>query len=225
MESNEKKIQQEEKQDSNSHLNLIESDAYGLGFSKVFEHAQDVENNEALKEILQKTNNELLKVTPISPELHHEFKYVVQAIDNLVNNIQLKKVAIVEKVEEIKVKVQALVASELVKIDEREYQKSEESVAQYAQLLDGICQELVTEKNLCEHFVGDTLPEVVVIGKGTASSFIDVARYKIKAVKHHLKTIERDLSISYSRYSFGFDSQLKRIAYVQSALKKYQTQK
>ncbi|KKQ49047.1 MAG: hypothetical protein US69_C0010G0041 [candidate division TM6 bacterium GW2011_GWF2_38_10] len=191
-----------------------------LGFISVVDSMDDTLKNTDLLAKIKDAHAKIIEVGPISSDIKKNFSSVALLIDNLIKQINQKRDGVISQISEIKKRVSGLMASGLVQIDENEYKKSEESVKQYTALLDGICQELAQEKLLLEKFIGDKHPEGVIVGEDTTESFADAAAAKIKAVKHHLKTIDRDLGVSYSRYHFGFESQLRRIIYVENALKR-----
>ena len=110
--------------------------------------------------------------------------------------------------------------SGIVQIDQQEYKQSEISVAQYMKVLESICAEVSSEIAYFEEFFGDKRPSSVVVSKSESDYFDVMIEEKNQFTKRYIKTIVRDLLVSYSRYSHGFDSQVKRIEQIESLLKK-----
>ena len=223
MKKNEQEVTAQDVQGLENHEAGVDAQSQGvsnLGFISFIDSMDDALKNADLLAQVKNARTKIIAVGLISSEIKKNFSSVVLLIDKLIDQINQKRDGVVSQINEIKKRVDGLMSSGLVQIDENEYKKSEESVKQYTMLLDGICQELAQEKLLLEKFIGDKHPEGVIVGEDTTESFADAAAAKIKAVKHHLKTIDRDLGVSYSRYHFGFESQLRRIIYVENALKR-----
>jgi len=115
----------------------------------------------------------------------------------------------------IKDKVASLVTSGKVQIHQDEYKKSEESVTQYAGLLDNIMVEIDSEISYFGLFLGEELPGQVVAWMSEPDDFIAYIKEKVRFIKKYVKSIRKDLNISFSRYNFGFQAQIKRILQVE----------
>lgn len=141
------------------------------------------------------------------------------ALHGLHEEVIEKKNLALEKSELIKTKVNELIKAGTVKVDQEEYERSEQSIAQYTASLDMLIQEIEHEASQLLYFLSDDANSKVIVEKSDSDNVLELIEKKIKFVKKYVKDITRDLNVSFSRYCFGFDNQLKKILYIQSYLK------
>ncbi len=216
------KIHNKEKEDVS--LDVAHNvDGKGLG--------QEVNDTELLKKVdglvndekflaqLAQSDKKIVAADHLNEGLKNNLVGVVEELKNLHDEVANKKQDVLSRSHSIKERVELLVQAGKVHIDQDEYAKSEVSVVRYADLLDGIGAELQSEINYFSLFLGDNRPKHIIAQKNSSDVFDSVMQEKVKTIKRYLKTIKRDLSVSYSRYCFGFDSQIKRINYIEAMLK------
>ena len=111
--------------------------------------------------------------------------------------------------------------SKKVRIDKAEFERSEKSAHSYTQLLDGIINELSGEIAYYNVFISDDAPpiEKIPVPIQAPDKIEDYLELQMNGVKRYLKNVKRDIAISFSRYTFGFDEQLKHLTYVESYIK------
>ncbi len=203
-------------------------------FTKTLSRDRDIiEVNEKIDELIKdekfliqlaQSGKKVISVGVLPESLKINFAQLIEKISSLRDEILQKKEDVLTKNSLIKQRVAVLLGSEEVDVDQTEYEKSEISVLEYSGLLDNICAELNSEHISLTLFLSDKCPKHVIVGAHAAESFSVVAQEQINAIKRHVKAIQRDLDVSYSRYSYGFDAQLKRIDYVESLVKKEEIQ-
>lgn len=159
-----------------------------------------------------------IAIIPLSDEFKDCVNNIINALSDLKIEIENKQSDIVQKSMEIKQAVDALIESNSVDVDTAEYKKSEESIKRYTLLLQSIIGEISDEIQHYSSIITMQPAEFITV-QGTDPDSLDAYLIeKTTFVKRYVKTIKRDLSISFSRYSFGFDSQMKRIKHIQSYL-------
>lgn len=186
---------------------------------EVNEKIGDLIHDEKFLAQLVHANKKVIAVNKLTELTRCLFLQVIDDLSTLCRDISEKNNAIQAKNLMIKQRVDALLQSGKVNVDQAEYKKSEASIAQYATMLNNICSELEAEKSFFTLFLSDTCPSHVIVRSNVSDRFEEAAALKAKALKSYLKSVCRDLSISYSRYSFGFETQLNRIAYIESRIK------
>lgn len=214
---------QEKRLDTTLHAPIQEKIASTLLGSadviEINEKIEDLLDDERYIAQLKRANKKIITVGILSGAVLAQIRQLIGELNNLRTEVIEKKNDINTKSLTIKQRVNALLQSGKVNVDQTEYTKSEASVLQYVSMLDAICAELEAEGNFFSLFLRDTCPSHVIVHQGVSEPFDEVVMVRTKSVKHYIKTIYRDLSISYSRYNYGFETQLNRISYVESCMK------
>lgn len=170
-------------------------------------------------ENLAKANKKIIQVKALESVDKHLIEEVLVCLAELKNEVLHKRDEAMRQSVFIKEKVGSLVTSSKVQIHQDEYKKSEESVTQYAGLLDNIVAEIDSEINYFGLFIGEELPGQVVAWAPEPDDFITYIREKVRFIKKYVKSIRKDLNISFSRYNFGFQAQIKRILQVEAYIR------
>lgn len=169
---------------------------------------------ETLKEYLKQVD-----VTSIAPATRLKFQEAVDALIALKEEIVEKKQGALDKKDFIKSKINDLKISGKVNIDDQEFGKSESSVHEFVRLLDTMVTEVERDITYYLSLLSDTPPAQIFAFKFESDLYEDHIKNKTQSIKKYVKTAKRDLSISYSRYCFGFDAQIRQITYVEQVLK------
>lgn len=173
-------------------------------------------------EFMEKFMKENLKQVPvgdISAPNRAKLSDALNLLIRLKAEVVAKKVGLLEKEDFIKSMVAKLKASDKVNIDEDEFNKTEKSVMNFAQLLDEMIAEIDADVLFYTKLLSDTPPTHVMAYKEESDDFKDHLEARITSIKKYAKNAKRDLAVSYSRYCFGFDVQMRQIAYVEHVLK------
>lgn len=165
---------------------------------------------------LAQANKKIISVTPLDAHDRNLVQEVVACLLELKNEVLAKRQESLRQSNFIKEKVNVLITSGKVQIHQDEYKKSEESVVQYAGLLDNIVAEIDSEINYFNLFTGNDLPGQVVAWAKEPDTFVEYIREKIRFIKKYVKSIRKDLNVSFSRYNFGFQAQIKRVLQVEA---------
>lgn len=168
---------------------------------------------------LTKANKKIILVKPLTVGDKRLVEDVLLCLIELKNDVLQKRDEAMRQSLFIKEKVGTLVTSGKVQIHQDEYRKSEESVTQYAGLLDNIIIEIDSEINYFGLFMGNDLPGQVVAWMSEPDDFFIYIKEKVRFIKKYVKSIRKDLNISFSRYNFGFQAQIKRILQVEAYIR------
>ena len=173
-----------------------------------------------IEEIDPKTQK-YLYIKPVAQDFKIRLKKTIDELVSIRLDIFNKKVEIVTKQTLIKEKITLLSESKKVRIDKAEFERSEKSAHSYTQLLDGIINELSGEIAYYNVFISDDAPpiEKIPVPIQAPDKIEDYLELQMNGVKRYLKNVKRDIAISFSRYTFGFDEQLKHLTYVESYIK------
>lgn len=164
-------------------------------------------------------NKKIIAVKPLETAEGLLVKEVIHCLSDLKSEVLQKRDEALRQSLFIKEKVNLLVNSGKVQIQQDEYRKSEESVNQYAGLLDNIVAEIDSEVNFFQLFLSESLPAQVVAWASEPDDFFAYVKEKTKFIKKYVKSIRKDLNVSFSRYNFGFQAQIKRILHVEAYIR------
>jgi hypothetical protein len=173
-----------------------------------------------IEEIDPKTQK-YLYIKPVGQDFKIRLKKIIEELVLMRLDIFNKKVEIVTKQTVIKEKIAILAESKKVRIDKAEFERSEKSAHSYTHLLDGIINELSGEIAYYNVFVSDDAPPIdkIPVPLQAPDRIEDYLEVQMNGIKRYLKNVKRDIAISFSRYTYGFDEQLKHLTYVESYIK------
>lgn len=186
---------------------------------EVNEKISELVNDEKFLDQLAHANKKIIAVNKLTDLSRSQILQVIDELSTLHRDVSKKNNEIQAKSVMIRQKVDALLGSGKVNIDQAEYKKSEASILQYSTMLNNICSELEAEKDFFSLFLSDKCPSHVIVLSKASDCFEEIAAIRVRLLRSYLKTVCRDLSISYSRYSYGFETQLNRISYIESCIK------
>ena len=160
-------------------------------------------------------------LTPITPEFKSKLTHSIQALLQLRQDILAKKDLLTNKRHQIKEKITSLSETKKVRLDKNEFEKTEKSANDFIKLLDSIINELNNEIGYYYIFASDEKPpfEKIVAPINAPDKLEDYLAAQINGIKQYLKNVKRDISVSFSRYSFGCDEQIKHLSFVESYIK------
>ena len=170
---------------------------------------------EELRKQLEIAHKKLVLTEPLSQQTKQKFQESLASLAALKEEILRKLDEALLRSSLIKQKVDLLLHSGKVQVNEEEYKNSEISVQHYAQLLHTIVDDIEQEMKAFSVLTADQLPQYFIITKDEPSKFVDFVEEKIKAIRKYSKNIRKDLNVSDSRYRYGFDAQMKRISYIE----------
>lgn len=172
-------------------------------------------------EMRQKLYDEVthkIDTVPLQGSLKAGLAYAVELLHGLKQEIENKKLGALEKRQLIREKVTALCDSGKVNVDQSEFDKSDESVHEFVGLLDRMVEEVDTDYQFYKTLLSDTPPATILVFKVEHGTFEKVVQDRIEMIKRYVKTAKRDLAVSYSRYCFGFEAQIRQILFIEQVL-------
>lgn len=160
-------------------------------------------------------------------ELSQEHKKQTQKalflLGDLCALINTKRSQIIEKRAEIDAKLSTLPEDIRSVLNTEEYAKSGKSIEQFVELLDKMLEEVEADCEMYRKLEQVGYPEVLVQSAQAPEGVDHIASdllQRVATIKQYAKAVNRDLSISYSRYCFGFDEQFKQLDYLEHIAKK-----
>lgn len=177
-------------------------------------------NDADIAEKIMQEHFKKVSVGTISDVQRARLQYAIDLLITLKDEVLEKKRGALEKKECIKDKISHLKESGKVNIDEEEFRKTETSVAEFVGLLDKMIDEINRDVIFYQSLLSDNPPSHVFAYKDESDDFGDQLENRISSIKKYAKNAKRDLAISYSRYCFGFDAQIRQISYVEVVLQR-----
>jgi len=166
-----------------------------------------------------------VEVAPLNDDLSALTTKAIKVLNELKQEILDKKKGAVEKQNLIQSKIADLKTFNGITVDENEYKKSEVGVEEFVSLLDYMTEEVSSDVNFYSSLLSDSPPKAVWILKSEPDTFSQYLTNRLKHVNKYVRSARRDLSVSYSRYCYGFDAQIKQIGFVEQYLKNAESRK
>jgi hypothetical protein len=148
----------------------------------------------------------------------HEKATVAQVTESLLNlkkDVDEKKEFIEKNIKAINEKVEMLTKSNKVKINHKEREQAKENVSRYSMILDNIAMEIIQELSFFAGILSETPPKAFVVPISFPNSFIVYLVFRIKGGQRYVKNIVKNITVSFSRYRYSFEEQLKRLDVMQ----------
>ncbi len=192
---------------------------------KIGEKGEQEKKSEALlKEFMEKHTKEI-PFTGLSSELKGQFQWVINELLGLGKEIEEKRASFLNQNEEIKKRISDLVKTGKWSVDKGEYEKSQEGVREYENLLNSVKDELEKEFSFFKDFSSENPPKNVRVLKTDSDDVNDFFADKIKNIKRYVKKVRKDLRVSYSKYDFAFQNQIHKLDYIYAYIKHMEKRK
>ena len=172
----------------------------------------------SLEEFIAKLDKSGRKALLFEGVLEQSFKQLslrMQDLMTLKNEVEKKKTKIEQQGKDIQKKALQLITSSSITIDEAELKKSEKSISAYLSLLDNILGEIDRELSYFVQFFSDPAPKVIVALKNEPNTANEFLVYKTKGLGKYIRSIRKDLRVSFSRYTYIFNEQMQKLAYAE----------
>ena len=187
--------------------------------NKVVPSAVETESTqEKAKNLLQEHLKEIA-VTSVAPDVKVRFQVVIESLKSLTREVAAKKEIILDKKRVIKEKLDLLRSFKSITIDEIEFKRSHTSTEEYLKILEKMLVEVEQDRDFYLSLISDVPPKTILVFKFETDDFGYHLEQRIKTIKKYIKTAMRDLSVSFSRYSFGLDAQINQLNYVEVVAK------
>ena len=172
-----------------------------------------------LREEMFKLLSKTINVEPIQASLVTDFTQAVNGLEGLMQEIEAKRVILLEKKQLIEIKLSEFKQSGMVNVDDEERKKTNKNVDQFIAILDRMMSEIMRDVKFYWALVSATPPKsVIVMKKDKVDSFGEYIVTRVGIIKRYIKVVRRDISVSFSRYWHGFEMQIKHIMYIEQAL-------
>jgi len=179
----------------------------------------DAETANKVREALIQSLLKSIPVTPLSGDLSQKLSEAVGLLASLKEEINAKVNGAIEKKVLIKHKIEHLKETGKVNIDDAHFKRFDESIAEYVQLLVHMTHEVDRDLGYYASFLSENHLATVSVFKRDSDSFADYIVERIKAIKKNVKNAKQELAVSYSRYCFRFDAQIRQLDYVEQVIK------
>lgn len=179
---------------------------------------QQQENRDKIQQAIDKYSKSIA-VTDLPESLKAPYVHVIQLLGAFKGEISAVKTGALDRKEQVKSKIDALCATGKISYKDFDFSRTEESVGKFIQLLDKMLSEVAQDEQYHASLVASTRPATITILSVQEESFETFVTREIARLRRYVKNARRDLAISYSRFCFGFDEQIKQLAYIESILR------
>ncbi len=159
-----------------------------------------------------------IATTPLPDVVRQAVVEGIALLDTLQQEIAATKQGSMLKRQAIRDKIEALKGHGKVQIDEQRVMVEDDDVKAFVKLLDDMIVELDGDKAMHQLFINPPDREFTVLNTDP-DSFAEFVLQRVDSMKRHVKIARRDLAVSYSRYCFGFDRQMKQLEHLEYILK------
>jgi pyruvate/oxaloacetate carboxyltransferase len=164
----------------------------------------------------KKEETKNLPLENIPAPILHNLKVTINALIILRSEVEEKRETSLSRTSKINELVSKLQATKGITVDVDGHKRFQQSIATYLALLQSVIDEINTELTALGPCASEKPPETIPV---PANSPIDNAAIylmaRIEWLRRQNKKIRKDLTVSYSRYSYGFDSQEQRLEALQ----------
>ena len=182
----------------------------------------------------KKTETMQIMIHPIPQVVRKAFEMMMNDLFVIQSEIENKQNLANDQNRVIGERITSLVKEYDIEVNRSHYEHFVKSIATYMQLLHDIGREFRDEIILCHHVASLEEPKLYDMPVN-----IDLESYKwflghdalteeekqtlllgkIQQVKRHIKTVKKDLRVSFSRYLYGFDAQMKQVERIELSMK------
>lgn len=173
---------------------------------------------EALVRKLDAQNKKLIPSNDLPISLQDE---LVQGIDRLTDlrvEVTEKQKALLGQNKKIKDQIEEIAKAKKIAIKADKFAESEKSIEQYVTLLKNIEAEVEHEIAYLQRLHALKEPTFIVVHKYDPFLYEEYIASKVLSVKRYIKTVRKNLDVSFSRYTFGLENQIKSLQYLQLSL-------
>ncbi len=185
---------------------------------------KEKEREKAIKEFI-KLNTKEIEIKPLPVDIKTDLQKQAKELEDVKNEIEDKKLKCTDQIKSIKEKLDGLVKSGGIKVDQEQFNQSQQGLEHYKQVLDSLSSEIDTELNFCKDLTSDNPPKTLRVLKDSTDDFVEFTKTKIQSIKKYIKKVTKDLRVSYSKYNFGLESQKRRLEYLEVYLKRIKNKK
>ncbi len=192
----------------------------------VLEHAVQQEDQKPIEKIQ-------VMIHPVPAAVSAQFEVMLAELREMQQEIEEKERLAHEKNNSIAGRIHILIDTYKVEINKSHYEHFVRSIATYMQLLRDMHREFAEEIMLCSFVKNVQAPMLYDLPINTeletykwflghdALTEVEKERLvagKIQHVKRYIKTVKKDLRVSFSRYLFGFDAQMKQVERIEMSI-------
>lgn len=166
-----------------------------------------------------------IDVTDLPDVAKQQFSNAIQQLRDLKAEIIEKKEDALATSESIREKVYALREMKIVSIDEQAIIFSDERLKKFVELLDAMAKEIARSIEFYQSLIALDHPAQVVVMRDTPDAFDIYILDRVKNIKGYVKKAKKDLAVSFSRYTLGFDYQRRQVEHIEELVKNIQHSK
>ena len=175
---------------------------------------------EEFKDFLSKKNLHLILHQSITDSQKPAVARLVEELEKIKNEVAEKKDYLNKNINIINDQVDTLTKSKIIKINIEEREQSKKNVAHYSTLLDHIDLEVTEHLSFFSNLLSDTPPTDFFISPYESDSFDSFLYFKIKSCNKYIKETRKSITVSFSRYKFSFEEQLKQLELMKNYVEK-----
>ena len=179
---------------------------------------KDNKNQLALEKFIKENTKELV-LGDLSPECRLQLKKATKELELFEKEVEEKREQFSNQSKMRNEQLSKLEKMGALKIDQSNFQRSEIAFKEYEKLLDDILLEIKKELDFCSELSSEGSSKTVRVAKESTLNAKDYVNEKIKQLKKYIKKVQKDLRISFSKYNYGLESQLKELSYVEAYFK------
>lgn len=180
---------------------------------------------EELKSEIEKDGKKLIPLSGFNDDLRTRVLFSFNELANLKAETKEK----LEKINNISVqlneKVDALIHSKVVSVDQGAKKAVENDVKKYSLILKRVVSELEMELKSLGTYLGKELPTMIVAFKDEPDDFVAYLKNRLKGTRRYIKTVRKNLNVSFSRFQMDLNYQLQRLHGLQHYSKVMETVK
>ena len=174
---------------------------------------------EELREKLMVAGKKIVESQEIGIPTRLQLQQAIERLEQLRTEISEKVAEVESQGAQIREKIDSLASSQTINVDQSEVDEAEKGVSSYTELLNNIASDVESEIAHMKQFLDEDEKRIVIADMAEPDTMDALIGTKIKRAKKYVRSVTRDLRISFSRYHYSFKAQMQRLNYVERLAK------
>lgn len=170
-----------------------------------------------LKEFLEKNTKEL-SLPDLLPEFKKNISKIIEELEKVKKEVDEKRTSFVEQYQIVENKLEALTKSGGIKLNEEDFKKSQDSFVKYEDSLRRVFAEVSGDIDFYTTLISQNPPKTIKVFKDSTDNANLYLDEKLRSSKRYIKSMLKDVRVSYSRYNVGLQEQIRKLDYLASYL-------
>lgn len=175
------------------------------------------QQTDKLEKMLQ--SKKAIPFIELSEEIKTQLEDSLDQLKIIRETIQSNKTTINDKSKNIKEAIEQLKGAPNIEINQNLFKDFDKNYVNYSAVAQFYIQELDFYISYYSKYLGKDHPKEMLVDKDSSDSFFDHLSHIIRRLRNFAKKRSKDVTILFSRYDHGFNTQIRQLDIVKSYLR------